>query len=194
MMRRIGIAVGCGLLGLSIHALPIPIVGPLLLGRAVTLPVAIMFGPWLGLLAAAIGCAPLITTQGWVVLFIPGEALAIGALARRGAPVLVVGAAFWSAAATAFILAPDLFGFGYVPQTVWPLALQAVMARFVAIVIADLVIAGASANRFLPGGPLGESLSLRAYAFHAFVLAAVLPVLLLASIDSQLTARKQERD
>src|SRR5262249_44490888 len=42
--------------------------------------------------------------------------------------------------------------------------------------------------------PEGAGDSVRAYAFHAFVLAAILPVLLLAAVQSQLAARKQEAE
>ena len=53
--RRVGLAVLCGAVGFGLNAIPSAAVAPLLLGRAVTLPIAILFGPSLGILTAVIG-------------------------------------------------------------------------------------------------------------------------------------------
>jgi len=63
----------------------------------------------------------------------------------------------------------------------------------VAVVIADLIATGASAQRLVERDPRPPR-RLRGDAFHAFVLAATLPVLVLASVDGQLTAARQEAD
>src|SRR5213083_3443715 len=55
VLRRLGIAVVCGVAGLIINSVALTAVAPLMLGRLVTLPVAILFGPWYGLVAAALG-------------------------------------------------------------------------------------------------------------------------------------------
>ena len=46
--RHIAAAVVAGLVGLALNRLPVATVTPLLLGRVATLPIAILFGPWLG--------------------------------------------------------------------------------------------------------------------------------------------------
>ncbi len=192
MARRITIAIGCGLLGLAINALPLPAVGPLLLGRAVTLAAAILFGPIYGLLAAVVGCASVLGTAGWTLF--PIEALVVGFFAQRKWPPLVAGALLWIAAAASVVAAPQLYGVGYLRQTVWPVALQVSMTRMVAVVLADLIAAGATAQRLVPHRKPHEPVRLRDYAFRGFVLVAVLPILVLAAIDNQLTAGKQEAD
>ncbi len=54
LVRRLGLAVLCGGLGLVLNTWRTGSVAPLLLGRIVTLPVAILYGPWFGVIAAAI--------------------------------------------------------------------------------------------------------------------------------------------
>ena len=143
--RRLTLSIACGAVGLAVNALPLPVTAPLLLGRAVTLLVAILFGPWFGLVAAAIGCAALYATAGWP--WFAAEALAVGMFARKGRSALVGGALVWVAAAATLVARPEMYGIGYLHQTVWPVALQGVIARMVAVVIADLIAAGAFAKR-----------------------------------------------
>ena len=81
---RVGLAVLSGIAGLAVNSL-LPAGGPsLLLGRVFTLPIAILFGPWLGTLAALIGVLPLRTTSAALFAIVPAEALAVGIFARRG--------------------------------------------------------------------------------------------------------------
>jgi signal transduction histidine kinase/HPt (histidine-containing phosphotransfer) domain-containing protein/ActR/RegA family two-component response regulator len=167
---------------------------PLVLGRAVTLPVAILLGPNYGALAAMIGCSGLAPSMGWPLLVLPLEALVVGSFARLGRSAILGGALVWMVTALSFVLAPDVFGAGYLRQSVWPVALQVTISRFVAVVVADLIAASASIQQLRGASTRVERRRLRAYAFHAFVLAAILPVLLLASVDIQLTARKQEAE
>ena len=192
MARRLTIAAACGLLGLAINALSVTTTAPLLLGRAITLPVAMLFGPAYGLLAQAIGCATLYGTTGWPLLVL--EPVVMGLFARTKRWPLVGGALVWLVGGLSIAAAPGIYGVVSLRQSVWPFALQLVITRLVAVVIADLIAAGASAQRLVAGEAPTEMRRLRAYAFHAFVLAAVLPVLLLAAVDSQLTAGRQEAD
>ncbi|HEX7138933.1 MAG TPA: cache domain-containing protein, partial [Vicinamibacterales bacterium] len=192
MARRFTTAVACGLLGLAINALSVTTTAPLLLGRAITLPVAMLFGPAFGLLAQAIGCATLYGTTGWPLLVL--EPIVVGLFARTKRWPLVGGALVWLSGGLSIAVAPQLYGVVSLRQSVWPFALQMVIARLVAVVIADLIAAGASARRLVTGEAPVEMRRLRTYAFHAFVLAAILPVLLLAAVDSQLTAGRLEAD
>ena len=173
------------------NSLPIGGVAPLLLGRAVTLPIAILFGPSLGLATAAIGALGLRSPGVLLLVLLIVEALALAAAAARGKSPLLAGAVVWSVAAAALVIAPQWYGVGYLRRTIWPIALQVPLNRIVAVVLADLV-ATVLAQRVVPVDNGGERRHLRSYAFHAFVLVATLPVLLLAAVDSQLTATRQE--
>jgi signal transduction histidine kinase/CheY-like chemotaxis protein/HPt (histidine-containing phosphotransfer) domain-containing protein len=192
MARRLTIAVASGLLGLAINALSVTTTAPLLLGRAITLPVAMLFGPVYGLLAQTIGCAALYGSTGWPLLLL--EPVVIGLFTQTKRWPLVGGALVWIVGGFSIAAVPQLYGLASLRQSVGPFALQLIVMRLVAVVIADLIAAGAAARRFATGEAPTDMLRLRTYAFHAFVLAAVLPVLLLAAVDSQLTAGRQESD
>jgi signal transduction histidine kinase/DNA-binding response OmpR family regulator len=191
MVRRLAIAVACGLLGLAINTYTAGILQPLLLGRVVTIPVAMLLGPTYGVLAAGIGSASQFGVLGWALL--PLEGLIIGLFARVQRSALVGGMLIWITLAGSVVAVPEMYGVGYLRQTVWPVALQIMITRLVAVVLADLLAStGMIRNLMAPAPPARRRL--RAYAFHAFVLASTLPVLLLAAVDSLILARKQEGD
>ena len=196
LARRTAIAVAAGVLGLALNRLPLTTVTPLLLGRVATLPVAILFGPYLGALAAAIGALALVGAPFVVAgsIILPLEGYLIGSLARRGKSPLVGGVVVWVSLGATLGLAPWLFRVDYAQQTLWAIALQLPLTGLVAVVIAELISVIVApridvATAWRPG-----RLGLRAYAFHAFVLVATLPLLLLSTTDNQLTAARQESD
>ena len=196
LAQRLGLAVLCGVAGYGINALPLGAIAPLRLGRIITLPIAMLFGPWYGALSAFIGALPYRNggaAAGFVV-WLPIEAIVVGAFARRGKSPLLAGTLVWVTAALSLVIAPQLYGVGYLRQTIWPIAMQLTLSGLVAVVVADLLAVGLSTQEMIAGDRPAERLHLRAYAFHAFVLVATLPVLLLAAVDSQLTAAKREAD
>ena len=194
VLRRLGIALLCGGLGYALNRWRVGSAAPLLFGRIVTLPVAILFGPWFGaipaLLEAAAGQGPF--KAGLVIL--PIEALVVGVFSRRGRSPLLGGLLVWTAMGFTLLAYPQLYGIGYLRATILPIALQLIVSGLVAVVIADLIATGASAQRLVVHDVRPGVRRLRGDAFHAFVLAATLPVLLLAMVDGQLTAAKQEAD
>src|SRR5919198_1395897 len=164
ILRRLGGAVTCGAVGFAVNAL----VGALAFARRVSFAAA--------------------------VVSLPAEALLAGAFARRGKSPLLAGGIVWTLVAITMVGAPELYGVGYLRQTIWPIALQVVLNALVAIVLAELIAVLIApwvdvTTRWRP-----EHLHLRSYAFHAFVLVAMLPVLLLAAVDSQAIAARQEAD
>src|SRR5215831_15398774 len=76
--RHLAVAVGAGLMGVALNLAPLPAVARLWPGRVATLPVAIIVGPWYGLLAAVIGAAPLARLAILPIVFAI-EALLVGA-------------------------------------------------------------------------------------------------------------------
>jgi signal transduction histidine kinase/DNA-binding response OmpR family regulator len=190
--KRLGLAVLCGVIGYALNTWRVGSATPLLLGRVVTLPVAILFGPWFGALAALI---PAVSSRGVFaagVVVLPIEALVVGAFARRGRSPILGGFIVWTAVASTLIAMPSLYGVGYLRQTILPVALQVVVGGLVAVVLADL-LASAAAKRLVEADQR-PARGLRGDAFHAFVLAATLPVLLLAAVEGQLTAVRQDAD
>ena len=194
-MQRFGFAILCGVAGFALNSLPEVTLGPLLLGRVVTLPVAILLGPWFGGLAAVIGGA---ATRGSslgliAIILLSLEGVLVGLFSRRGKSPVLAGALVWVAGAAAIVIAPRLYGAGYLRQTILPIALQLPLSGLVAVIVADLV-ASAVANRFGGGVHPVDRQRLRVFAFRAFGLVATLPVLLLAAVDGQLTAVRREAD
>src|SRR5213594_4025379 len=107
--RRLAIALLAGAAGAALNLVPLPAVARLWPGRVATLPIAILYGPWYGLLSALIAAAPFRAAVVLPVVF-SLEALIVGAFARRGKPTLVGGALLWVVTAVTFALAPGAFG------------------------------------------------------------------------------------
>ena len=196
--RRVGLALLCGAVGFGLNAIPSAAVAPLLLGRAVTLPIAILFGPSLGVLTAVIGGLAMKTPVAMalvaIVAFLSVEAALLGAFARRGRSPLVAGALLWSGLSVVMLIAPRLLGLASLRQSMVPIALQLPLNGLVAVVFADVIATSEFAQRFAAYERPAARRHLREFAFHAFVLVATLPLLLLAAVGNQVTAAKQEED
>jgi signal transduction histidine kinase/DNA-binding response OmpR family regulator len=196
-LRRLALALLCGAVGFGLNSLPGTVLAPLMLGRAVTLPIAILFGPWLGLLSAVVGglaLLPSTTTALIVIALLSFEGVLTGAFADRGKSPLIAGALFWTGGGLLLFLAPRLLGLESLRQTILPIALHLPLNGLVAVVVADLIATSQAARRLAAYDRPEARRRLRDSAFHAFVLVATLPLLLLAAVDSQVTAAKQEAD
>src|SRR3954453_9546464 len=96
VLKRLGLAVLCGLVGYALDIWRQGSTAPLLLGRIVTLPVAILFGPWYGALAAAIHA---LSGRGIVAVglrLLPVEAIVVWTFARRGRSPMLGGLIVWT--------------------------------------------------------------------------------------------------
>src|SRR5256885_14653012 len=126
LVRRLGLTIACGIVGAALNALPGGTMVPLLLGRAVTLPIAILFGPWLGGVAAVIGGLALVRSAIAVIVMavLLTEAVLVGWFSRRGRSPIIAGALVWCGVAVLLIAAPQWFGNGSTRQTMLPIALQ----------------------------------------------------------------------
>ncbi|HJZ75035.1 MAG TPA: hypothetical protein VKE51_25040, partial [Vicinamibacterales bacterium] len=165
--KRLGVAVLCGIVGLLLNQWRIGSAAPLLLGRVATLPVAILYGPWFGALAAIIAALPATGAFSIGFTILPIEALVVGAFARSGRSPLAGGLVVWSLIAATLIAVPSLYGVGFLRQSIVPVALQVVLSGLVAVVLADLIATGASAQRLVAQDVSRGQRHLRSYAFHA---------------------------
>ena len=189
-LKRLGLTVLCGLVGLALNSVQVGTTAPFVFGRLLTLPVAILFGPWLGALAAI---PPAFSGRGVFtagIVLLPIEALVVGGFARRGRSPILGGFIVWTAVAATLIAVPSVYGIGYLRRTILPAALQIGVSGLVAVVVAD-ILAHAAAP-YLVEAEQRSTRRLRSDAFRAFVLAAMLPVLLLAAVEGQLTTARQE--
>jgi signal transduction histidine kinase/DNA-binding response OmpR family regulator len=189
LVRRLGIAVAAGAVGFGINALPIASLTPFAIGRVVTLPIAILYGPWYGVLSAVMA-SDLAHGGGARAIIFGLEALAIGGFAWRRWSSLAGGAIFWSLFAAALIVTAVWAGSG---DDAWRVAFQQVLNAMVAVVVAEFVVIMVVAQHRAADG-LRARRHLRTYAFNSFVLATLLPVVLLSAVGSQLLASKQESE
>src|SRR5262249_33454794 len=96
-VRRLAGAMVAAAIGLALNLLPFAPVTRLFPGRVATLPIAMLFGPWYGAIAAIGPALPIARTSPVVLVVFGFEALLVGSFARRGGPTLVAGALVWSA-------------------------------------------------------------------------------------------------
>ena len=188
LRRRLVIALLAGGVGLVIQRLSAGTFSQVFPGRVASLPVAILFGPWYGAIAAA-----LVASVTPLKVLIPTamlEAVIVGISARRRWPALLAGSLFWILDGLAYAVVPAWFGTVHRPATMWPVALQIVLNGMVALVIADLLAMMVSTKFFRHTDD--QPRRLRAYAFHGFVLVALVPVLILSSVTGQVLADRQE--
>jgi signal transduction histidine kinase/CheY-like chemotaxis protein len=187
-LRAVSLCLAAGLAGLALQASGVNAVQQIWPGRILTLAVGILLGPWYGLAAAALTLA----TSPWAMV-VTGlvEAVLIGAAARRNYPPLVIGALFWVAVGLVSAAMPALYG-DESSLVAWPFALQRILNGMVAVVLADLLAAVVASHR--PRARDRAPLRLRSYAFHAFVLVGVAPVLVLSAVLGRVVADRHETE
>ena len=100
-LKRVAVAIFAGAGGLLVNYLVIRWAFPFTVGRIVTLPIAILFGPWLGALSSLIACSLYFTTGPFVAgvsvraALLALEALVIGVFSRRKRSQIMVAGAFF---------------------------------------------------------------------------------------------------
>jgi signal transduction histidine kinase len=188
-----GIAAAVATLGFALNSGYVDSLARAWPGRALTLPVAVLFGPWLGGLAAAVSALPATEVHpGLLALFVL-EAVLLGVATARlrtplGARLLVA-----LMLAASVVLFPGIHGLDWLTWRTIPLAFERVLVLLVAVVLSDLVVA--AVGRFWPGRsrPDGPR-PLRALIRHAFVLAAVLPMLIISAVSGEFFSARQREE
>jgi signal transduction histidine kinase/DNA-binding response OmpR family regulator len=198
-LKRLAVAIVAGVVGLLVNYLVTRAGIRFMAGRVVTLPIAILLGPWLGVLASLLACAQYLVT-GTFVAGIPVrmavlalESLVIGVAARRKQSVLLAGGFFWIASAVTFAFNSDWFGAART-AAILPMVFQQLLNGLLGVVLAILGTTLTSQGSLFINRLARRPRHLRAYAFEAFVLAAIVPVLLLSSVTNQLLSSRQEAE
>ena len=188
-VRRFAVAAAAGVGGFLVQSLATGALAGFWPGRVLTVAAAILLGPWLGVAATLLAFWNSTRRLALIGICI-AEALVVGTAARRRVPPLMAGALFWVANALLFAFFPRLYGAAYPADTIWPYALQTALNGMVSLVLAD-AIATTVANR-LRETP--EPQHLRTYAYHAFVLTALVPVLILSAATGQALSERQQAE
>jgi signal transduction histidine kinase/FixJ family two-component response regulator len=176
--RHLGVALAAGIAGLALNLMPLDNLAVIWPGRIITLPVAILLGPGLGALSALIAAAPSLALAPVMVAVLLVEAAIIGVFARRGQSRILAGALVWGVVALVFMRFPA-HGFAPGGLRISPIALQRMLSGMSAVVLAVFVSEMISARWATATQRLGQHRRLRAYSFQAFVLAALVPAVLL---------------
>ena len=198
-LTRVAVAIFAGAVGLLVNYVVTGWAFPFTVGRIVTLPIAILLGPWLGVLSSLIACSFFFTTGPFVagisvrIAILSLEALVIGVVTRRRQSPILTGAFFWLATAGAFAFRPDWLGAASTIPAL-PLVFQSLLNGLLGVVLATVGATLVSQRSLCVDGLDGRPRRLRAYAFETFVLAAVVPVLLLSAVTSQIVSSRQETD
>jgi hypothetical protein len=196
--RRMSVAAAAGCLALLLDLVAHPMVAPLIPGRILSLPVAILFGPWYGLFAALLAGAPYAFSS--LPIRIPsmlGEALIVGLICRRQRSPIVPTAVYWTVVALVFSITPALFNqafVGFPSPLAWTYALQRNVILMSGVVIAKGVAMMVRSTRWVRRLHGDRRHSLRTDAYDAFEVAALLPVLLLSVMIGQVLSTRQQAD
>jgi PAS domain S-box-containing protein len=189
---QVALTAGVAALGFALNSGYAQSLQPAWPGRAVTLPAAVLFGPWLGGLAAAVSAWPATQAHpGLLALFLVEAVVLAVATARLHTPLaarLLVALML----AASVVMFPEIHGLGPVTWRSAPLAFERLLVLLVAPVLSDLVVAGI--GRLWPElQPVTSPRPLRALIRHAFVLAAVLPILIVSTVSGEFfSARRHE--
>src|SRR5215213_4764912 len=108
-LRPIAITLLAGLTGALLQATATGGVAQVWPGRMVSLTVAILLGPWWGMLTTAIAVSPSATTVPLMAICIV-ESVVIGLAARRNFSPVMAGGLFWMANGVTFALATPWYG------------------------------------------------------------------------------------
>src|SRR5688572_28835214 len=100
-LRRVAIALAAGVVALLAQSFATGGLAQIWPGRMLTLTVAILLGPWYGLLATAIGFSRNIALIPILSLFlVEAVAVGFGVRARRQVSPLMTGGVFWAVSAS----------------------------------------------------------------------------------------------
>jgi signal transduction histidine kinase/CheY-like chemotaxis protein len=195
--RSLLIALGAGLCGFALNALPIPLYSSihLLLGGIAALIITLEYGPRLGAMTAVIAASEAYLFGGsWPLIVVFGaEAVVLGLAARRNLPPLVACILYWVVLGIPVLLGLEFFlrktPAVYLPGRVT----QAVFSEITCLLFVELAWLLFPVKRLLGTEiPVTRSLRFRVQIRRALTVAVTLPLLGLAFINGNRTAWRQE--
>jgi signal transduction histidine kinase len=190
---KLALALAGGIAGLLLNGLTDRVVAAFFPGRALSLPIALVLGPFWGAVAAIISCAPTAYSPIGAAGFI-FEAVTLGIVVRRGTPALIGGAAYWVILTLVFAILPQYLGNTPPGEIVWSVAFQQPLNGMLIIAVADLLVSLPIGRRLREINPGFRSLELRALLFNALVVVATLPILTLYAVGTRYLSERQEMD
>jgi len=193
-LAHLGIAAVAGAVGFLINQVPMEGLARLWPGRVAVLPVARFLGPWAGAAAAAIAALSVDAQHPGILLLLIGEGALVGWFARNGRSRLAGGLTMAAIFFASMVLYPALYGLPAVGPVMLPLALKRLLDTTVAPGVAEVVNAILGTKMSRAGRQTSPRPRLRGLVFHAFVLMALVPVLLVSTVSAELFSNQQRSE
>jgi signal transduction histidine kinase/CheY-like chemotaxis protein len=189
-----------GLLGLAANLTHITIFtgATLLFGGVFHLAIALLYGPFYGLLAASITALPamVLCEHPVTALILILDAPVVGWLAqRKRLPPIIADLIYWATIGTplAFLLYIVVFNFPS-PQG-WVVAVKHPVNGLLNVMLAEILISLPVVQRYCSRASTTiERQPLRAHLVHGFLLVAMVPMMLLNIVNGQMYADHQETE
>jgi|GEM_PF-527352 len=197
--RCIVFSIIAGALGFAVNSLAIPVFNgvTIIFGGIFYILIALVYGPFHGLLTACIASSRTILLWGhpYGLITFGLEALIVGWLVRRRMTPLLADLLYWSTIGLlALILICIVYLYGPTP-TAWVIVVKQPLNGLLNVMLAELLLQIGPLQRLLtPARQLSVRRPLRAYLFHGFVLIATLPLLFLSIVNGRIYAQQQQTE
>ena len=111
--RTLAVTLAAGGAALLLGLVPFEPLATFTPGRALSLPVAMLLGPWYGALAGLLAALPFGGPPSVRLVTLPLEAIVVGLVARRGWSPVLGAWGYWAAVGIVFARQPGWFGDAY---------------------------------------------------------------------------------
>jgi len=198
--RSLAVTIVFGLLGLAANLPHITIFtgAALLFGGVFHLAIALLYGPWYGLLAALITATPamVLCEHPVTAVMLILDAPVVGWLVqRRRLPPIVADLIFWVVIGTPLSILLYIVLLNFPSPQGWVVAVKHPVNGLLNVMLAEILISLPVVQRYCTDAPaMRERQPLRAYLVHGFLLVATVPMMLLNIVNGQMYANHQEME
>ncbi len=190
-------ALCAGLLGFVVNSQKLVLFAnvPVLLGGTFSFAVALLLGPWYGLMASVVGSLPVlgVWSQPGIFLLTLLAPFVVGMLVQRGWRPLMAAMVFWILGGAPLLGLAFLFHRAAFDSD-WLTLITPLISAFLNVMLAEGLAGVAVFSRFLNSNvPWLQRKSLRVHLGHAFLLVAVLPLCLLNLASGHIYGEKHDQ-
>ena len=198
--RSLTVTIVFGLLGLAANLAHIRIFtgATLLFGGVFHLAIALLYGPFYGLMASLITSMPALMLREHPVtaLVLILDAPVVGWLAqKRRFPPIIADLIYWAALGTPLAILLYIVALNYPSPQSWVVAVKLPVNGLLNVLLAEILISLPVVQRYCsPAKATRERQPLRAHLVHGFLLVTTVPMMLLNIVNGQMYANHQETE
>jgi signal transduction histidine kinase/CheY-like chemotaxis protein len=198
--RSLAITIVFGLLGLAANLAHITIFtgATLLFGGVFHLAIALLYGPFYGLLAATITALPAMVSCEHPVtaLILILDAPVVGWLAqRKRLPPIIADLIYWATIGTPLAILLYIAVLNFPSPQGWVVAVKHPVNGLLNVMLAEILISVPMVQRYCSAASTSlERQPLRGHLLHGFLLVATVPMMLLSIVNGQMYANHQETE